>query len=277
MTNIMATSPCATALAKSLNTVAVRLCEWAGRDTVIKTAHRLGIVSQLEPNASIALGTSEVSLLELASAYVPFANGGFSAMPHIIKAVRDAAGKTVYDVGRTNWGRVIRPADVAAMNNMLTATIQYGTGNVGSIDPHPAAGKTGTGQNYRDAWFIGYTAYYVTGVWLGNDDFKPMKRVTGGSLPTLIWRDLMIYAHVNKQPAFLPGTNAAIADGRRAPGTGVGSSGGRGGKSFWDTLFGSQGTTSRDSTLGTPVASTQRTAAERGPKRKSWLEDFFSR
>jgi penicillin-binding protein 1A len=269
--------PLRDALARSLNTVAVRLSEWTGRDNVVKTAHRLGIVSKLDQhNPSIALGTSEVSLLELASAYVPFANGGYSAMPHIIKSVRDAQGKVLFTVGKTNWGRVIRDSDVAAMNDMLTATVQYGTGNAGSIDPHPAAGKTGTGQNYRDAWFIGYTAYYITGVWIGNDDFTPMKRVTGGSLPTQIWRDLMVYAHVNKEPAYLPGTNAAIADGRRAPGTGVGSSGGRGSESFWDALFGGQGASSRDSTLGTPVASTQRTA-ERGPKRKSWLEDFFSR
>ena len=255
-------------LAKSLNTVSVRLSEWVGRDTVIKTAHRLGIASKLEQNASIALGTSEVNLLELASAYVPFANGGFSARPHIIKSVRDAEGRTVYDVGRTNWGRVIRPGDVAAMNNMLTATIQYGTGHVGSIDPHPAAGKTGTGQSYRDAWFIGYTAHYVTGVWLGNDDFKPMKRVTGGSLPTLIWRDLMIYAHVNKEPAYLPGGEQLQAGNRASP-----SAGGRSG-SFWDSIFGDDRRgVARDSTLGTPTASTTPT---RSREKKSWLEELFS-
>jgi penicillin-binding protein 1A len=259
-------------LAKSLNTVAIRLSEWAGRDTVIKTAHRLGIVSKLEPNASLALGTSEVSLLELASAYVPFANGGFSAMPHIIRSVRDARGHAVYDVGRTNWGRVIRPADVAAMNNMLTATIQYGTGSVGSIDPHPAAGKTGTGQNYRDAWFIGYTAHYVTGVWLGNDDFKPMKRVTGGSLPTIIWRDLMIYAHVNKEPAFLPGGEQLQA-GNGGPLPGAARSGS--GRSLWDTLFGDDRPVASDSTLGTPTAGTSATPA-RSSGRKSLLEELFS-
>jgi penicillin-binding protein 1A len=251
------------ALAKSLNTVSVRLTEWVGRDQVIRTAHRLGIASKLEPNASISLGTSEVSLLELASAYVPFANGGFSAMPHIIKAVRDADGRTVYDVGRTNWGRVIRPEHVAAMNEMLSATIRYGTGNKASIDPHPAAGKTGTGQDYRDAWFIGYTAHYVTGVWLGNDDFTPMKRVTGGSLPTLIWRDLMVYAHLNKEPAFLPGTGRQIAQDQRSEPER---------ESLWD-FFGRGGTGSRDTTLGTPVASRGRAA----PKRKSWFEEFFSR
>ena len=260
-------------LAKSMNTVAVRLSEWVGRDTVIKTAHRLGISSKLEKNASLALGTSEVTLLELATAYVPFANGGFSAKPHIIKTVRDAEGKTVYEVGRTNWGRVIGPADVAAMNNMLTATIQYGTGNVGSIDPHPAAGKTGTGQSYRDAWFIGYTAHYVTGVWLGNDDFKPMKRVTGGSLPTLIWRDLMTYAHVNKQPAFLPGGEVLQANNRVAPGAGTSSGGG----SLWDTIFGDDRRGSaRDSTLGTPAAGPARGGGSLSREKKSWLEEIFS-
>jgi penicillin-binding protein 1A len=257
------------ALAKSMNTVSVRLSEWAGRDNVIRTAHRLGIAAKLEHNASIALGTSEVSLLELASAYVPFANGGYSAMPHIIKAVRDAEGRTVYELGRTNWGRVVRPEHVEAMNDMLTATIQVGTGNQGSIDPHPAAGKTGTGQDYRDAWFIGYTAHYVTGVWLGNDDFTPMKRVTGGSLPTIIWRDLMVYAHLNKEPAYLPGGNRLIARERgrdRAPR----------GNTLWDDLFGSTGSTGSaggDTTLGTPVASRGRGQQ----KNKSWLEDFFSR
>ncbi len=249
-------------LAKSMNTVAVRLSEWVGRDDVIKTAHRLGVASKLEKNASIALGTSEVTLLEMASAYLPFANGGLSVQPHIIKAVKDAQGVSVYKIGRTNWGRVVKANHVAAMNDMLTATIEFGTGNAGSIDPHQAAGKTGTGQNYRDAWFIGYTSHYVTGVWLGNDDFTPMKRVTGGSLPTMIWRDLMIYAHVNKQPAYLPGGEQLQAGGRQ----------GRDGETLWDSLFGAGGGPGRDTTLGTPTASTGRTDT----RRKSWLEEFFS-
>jgi penicillin-binding protein 1A len=254
------------ALARSMNTAAVRLSEWAGRDSVLKTAHRLGIASRLEHNASIALGTSEVSLLELASAYVPFANGGYSAMPHVIQTVKDASGNVVYDVGKTNWGRVIAPEHVGQMNDMLTATIQFGTGNAGSIDPHPAAGKTGTGQDYRDAWFIGYTAHYVTGVWLGNDDFKPMKRVTGGSLPTMIWRDLMIYAHVNKDPSYLPGVNQLVAEGRRTPQNRN--------DSLWDTLFGGGSSGPGDTTLGTPVASNRQ--PQQRPKGKSWLEELFS-
>jgi len=253
------------ALAKSLNTVSVRLTEWAGRDMVVKTAHRLGVASKLEKNASIALGTSEMSLLELASAYVPFANGGYSAMPHVIHQVEDADGKVVYDVGKTNWGRVVSRNHVAQMNEMLMATVQVGTGNKASIEPHPAAGKTGTGQSYRDAWFVGYTAHYVTGVWLGNDDFTPMKRVTGGSLPTMIWRDLMIYAHLKKEPAFLPGTEGRIAQSQR-------SAPQRSGESVWDSLFGGTRSRASDTTLGTPVASSR----ERRGGGNNWFEDFFS-
>lgn len=261
------------ALAKSMNTVSVRLTEWAGRDDVVKTAHRLGIASKLDANASIALGTSEVSLLELTSAYVPLANGGFSAMPHIIKTVRDVDGHIVYDVGRTNWGRIIRPEDVAAMNDMLTATIRFGTANKASIDPHPAAGKTGTGQGYRDAWFVGYTAHYATGVWLGNDDFTPMKRVTGGSLPTQIWRDLMVYAHLNKEPAYLPGGNHVVAQQRREHQQRQPRS-----ESVWDTLFGETGSvrSGPDTTLGTPVVTSRSERRRERRQEKSWFEDFFS-
>jgi len=256
------------ALAKSMNTAAVRLSEWAGRNQVLKTAHRLGITSELQPNASIALGTSEVSLVELTSAYVPFANGGFSAMPHIIKSVKDAEGNVVHDVGRTNWGRVVRPAHVAQMNDMLMATISYGTGNKASIAPHPAAGKTGTGQEYRDAWFMGYSAHYVTGVWIGNDDFSPMGRVTGGSLPTMIWHDLMTYAHLQKEPAFLPGTEGLVAnDGTRQQRRPANA-----GEELWDNLFGGNTSATSDSTLGTPVASTRQKSS--GPK--NWLEELFS-
>ncbi|MBX2806028.1 MAG: PBP1A family penicillin-binding protein, partial [Hyphomicrobiales bacterium] len=254
------------ALAKSMNTVAVRLSEWVGPDEVIKTAHRLGVETKLEPNASIALGTSGMSLLELVSAYVPFANSGFSARPHIIKTVKDADGNVVYDIGRTNWGRIIAPQHVADINDMLTATILYGTGNQANIDPHPAAGKTGTGQGYRDAWFVGYTAHYVAGVWVGNDDFSPMKRITGGSLPTKIWRDLMVYANLKKDPSYLPGTDKFAGKRRgQQPKN----------KSFWDDLFGnSRSRGPRDTTLGTPIASSEGTGS--APRKRSWLEDFFA-
>jgi penicillin-binding protein 1A len=262
-------------LAFSLNTVSVRLSEWAGRDNVIKTAHRMGIVSPLQENASIALGTSEVSLLEITSAYVPFANGGFSAQPHIIKTIRNANGQTLFSMGRTNWGRVVRPKHVAEMNDMLMTTIEIGTGQKGSLAPHPAAGKTGTTQSYRDAWFIGYTGHYITGVWIGNDDNSPMKRVTGGGLPTMIWRDLMLYAHVNKQPVSLPGGDQRGRD--------YGDDIVAGGRSLIESVFGGLfgSDDRRDHDLGSPnrpqdPSATGSTSDTPRPRRKkTWLEELF--
>jgi penicillin-binding protein 1A len=249
-------------LAHSMNTVSVRLSEWVGRDTVVKTAHRMGISSPLHKIPSIALGTSEVSLLEITAAYLPFANGGFSAQPHIIKSVRDARGEYTFKHGRTNWGQIIEPQHVGAMNSMLMATIEIGTGHQASLEPHQAAGKTGTTQSYRDAWFLGFTSYYVTGVWIGNDDGKPMKRVTGGGLPTQIWRDLMLYAHVGKQPAALPG----VAEYQHQASNGGAGSGDR---TFFDDLFNAPAS---QPTLDQP-AETGSTRSK--PKRKSWLERQF--
>lgn len=248
------------ALSRSLNSVSVRLTEWVGREQVIKTAHRLGINSTLRNNPSIALGTSEVTPLEITAAYVPFANGGFAVLPHVIRKITNNDGQVLFQRGSPYWGRAIRPHLVSAMNDMLSATIKVGTARQASLDPHPAAGKTGTGQSYRDAWFIGYTAHYVAGVWIGNDDFKPMKRVTGGSLPTIVWRDLMVIAHANKKPAALPGQDWQQVSrwGERE----------RGNRSLWDTLFG--GSSGPDSMLGSPNRSTASRA-----KRKSWVEDVF--
>ncbi len=245
-------------LSLSLNSVAIRLSEWVGRENVIKTAHRLGINSGLKNNPSIALGTSEVSLLEITAAYAPFSNGGFAVLPHVIKKIRDQEGNILFQRGSPYWGRVMSPHLVSAMNDMLTATIKVGTGRQAALDPHPAAGKTGTGQNYRDAWFIGYTAHYVTGIWIGNDDFTPMKRVTGGSLPTMIWRDLMLTAHVSKSVAALPGQDWQQA----------GNWGRREGRSLWDALFG--GPSGAEPSLGSPSSS----SGGRGEK-KSWIEDVF--
>ncbi len=231
------------ALSKSLNTVAVRLSEWVGRDRVIKTAHRLGIATKLKNNPSIALGTSEVSPLEITGAYTSFANGGFAVQPHIITRIKDKKGNILYQNKTKNWGRVIRPHYVAAMNDMLTTTVLSGTAKRASLDPHQVAGKTGTGQGYRDAWFIGYTGHYVGGVWIGNDDFKPMKDSTGGALPAMIWKDVMQYAHLNKVPKELPGGNWKSQQGEWAQEARPRR------KSFWGSLFGGS-SSSDDTTLG---------------------------
>jgi len=198
------------ALADSLNTVAVRLTLEFGPAVVIRTAYRLGINSILEPNASIALGTSDVSVLELVSAYATFANGGFAVSPHVVEWVRSADGRTIlYARAQQNLGRIVDSRYVAMMNAMLHETLVGGTARKAELPGWPAAGKTGTSQDFRDAWFIGYTSHLVTGVWLGNDDNMPTRRVTGGSLPVEIWSRVMKAAHQGVAPAALLGLGGA--------------------------------------------------------------------
>ena len=172
----------AEALAQSINTIAVQVALRAGVGNIVAVAHRLGIASPLIRDPSIALGTDEVNLLELVSAYAPFANGGIGVWPHGIAEIRDSAGKVLYRPTGSGPGRVVSAELTGAMNRMLSGVIDHGTGRDAAL-PRPAAGKTGTTQDYRDAWFVGYTADLVAGVWFGNDDDRPMHKVTGGSLP----------------------------------------------------------------------------------------------
>jgi len=183
------------ALAMSLNTVAVRLGLEVGAKNVVRTAHRLGISSKLDANASIALGTSEVSVLELVGAYAPFANGGQGVSPHVVTRIRTAEGKVLYARPADSLGQVIEPRNVAMMNTMMQETLLSGTAHKAELPGWMAAGKTGTSQDFRDAWFIGYTANLVTGVWLGNDDNSPTKKATGGGLPVEVWTRFMKAAH----------------------------------------------------------------------------------
>ena len=194
------------ALSMSLNTVAVRLGLEVGPANVVRTAHRLGIASKLEPNATISLGTSEVSLNELVGAYAPFANGGFSASPHVVNRIRTPEGKVLYARRNDAPTRVIDANAVGMMNVMMHETLVTGTAKKADIPSWSAAGKTGTSQDFRDAWFIGYTANLVTGIWLGNDDNSPTRKATGGGLPVEVWTRFMRAAHQNIAPAPLPGS-----------------------------------------------------------------------
>jgi penicillin-binding protein 1A len=195
----------AQALSKSLNTVAVRLGQEVGPKAIVRTAHRLGIASDLEPNASIALGTSEVTAIELVTAYSAFANGGIGVQPHVITRVRTANGKQLYVRRNANNGRVIEPQYVAMMNSMLEQTLQKGgTAEKADLPGWQAAGKTGTSQDWRDAWFIGYTSDLIAGVWLGNDDNEPTKKSSGGNLPVEIWSRFMKAALQGVPVAGLP-------------------------------------------------------------------------
>jgi penicillin-binding protein 1A len=199
------------ALALSLNTVSVRLTLEVGPRTVAKTAYRLGIASKLEANPSLALGTSEVSLIELICAYAPFANGGNATTPHVVERVRTRAGKILFTRPPQNLGRIIEPRHVAMMNGMMRETLVSGTAQRAQLPGWAAAGKTGTSQDFRDAWFIGYTGHLVTGVWLGNDDSSPTKKATGGSLPVEIWSRFMKVAHQGVPVAALPGLAGAAS------------------------------------------------------------------
>jgi penicillin-binding protein 1A len=193
------------ALANSLNTVSVRLTLEVGPAAVVRTAYRLGIESKLEPDASIALGTSDVSVLELVSAYATFANGGLAVSPHVVERVRTTDGKTLYARTPQNLGRIVDARYVAMMNAMMHETLVSGTARGASLPGWQAAGKTGTSQDFRDAWFIGYTSHLVTGVWLGNDDDSPTRKATGGGLPVEIWSRVMKIAHQGVAPTALPG------------------------------------------------------------------------
>ncbi|MEL4068696.1 transglycosylase domain-containing protein [Ochrobactrum sp. GPK 3] len=195
----------ATALSHSLNSVSAQLVMEVGPQTVVDTAHRLGVQSKLDPNASLALGTSEVTLLELADAYVPFANGGYRAPVYFITKVTDADGKVLYQKDDAIGPRVIDERNVGMMNAMLRRTVEDGTARKAAFGGWPAAGKTGTSQNFRDAWFVGYTYNLTTGVWFGNDDGKGMKRVFGSTLPVAAWKSFMQVAHKGVPIAELPG------------------------------------------------------------------------
>jgi penicillin-binding protein 1A len=194
------------ALAESINSVAVKLVAKVGISHVIDNAHRLGIDSTLRHDPSIALGTSEVTPLELTTAYAPFANGGFRAQMHVITRIRNADGRVLYQWHQLRPVRVIAPVYLGEMNDMMNETLVAGTGRRAGIPSHVAGGKTGTTQGSRDAWFVGYTAQYVAGVWIGNDNDSPMKHVTGGTIPAEIWHDVMLAAHRGKTPYALPGT-----------------------------------------------------------------------
>lgn len=196
----------ASALANSLNTIAAQLVMEVGPAQVSKLAHRLGIESELQANASIALGTSEVSLLELTSAYAPFMNGGFKATPHVISRVLTPEGKVLYQTDFANPPRVLDPEIVSEMNQMMVGVVEHGTGKNARLKGWPAAGKSGTTQSFRDALFVGFTSNLTTGVWFGNDDGRSMKKVTGGGLPAKAWKTFMTGAHEGLTPSPIFGT-----------------------------------------------------------------------
>ncbi|WP_225889823.1 transglycosylase domain-containing protein [Indioceanicola profundi] len=192
-------------LAYSVNTSTIRLLEETGVPRSIAMAKRLGLTGNMRNDLSLALGTSETTLLELTGAYATLANDGRAVIPYAILEIRDVNGQLLYQRRGSGAGHAVSGPDVAAMNRLLLAPIAYGTGKSANLGGRMAAGKTGTTQDYKDAWFVGFTADLVAGVWMGNDDGSSMNRVTGGGLPAVLWKEIMLDAHQGLPVRDLPG------------------------------------------------------------------------
>ena len=185
----------ADALEKSVNTVPVQIAKRIGLQSIIASAHKLGLVDRISSDYSIILGTSETTLLDLTAAYATFANDGTGVIPHSITKIVDANGGTIYERAGSGVGRLVSESDVADMNAMLRKVIEGGTGAGANIPGANIRGKTGTSQNNRDAWFIGYGRSRIGGVWIGNDDNSPMgSNSYGGTIPARVFKAIMTYA-----------------------------------------------------------------------------------
>jgi penicillin-binding protein 1A len=198
------------AFALSINTVAARLGQAVTPEGIANVARRLGITSPLGSDATLALGTSEVTPLELTAAYAPFANGGHAVEPYVVTRITTKDHKLLYQREGDGLGQVVSDNNLGAMNILFRAVVRNGTATKAAFGNLDIGGKTGTSQDYRDAWFVGFTPYFITGVWMGNDDNSPTHRVTGGSLPALVWKDVMEEAHKGLEPRILPGRMLAV-------------------------------------------------------------------
>jgi penicillin-binding protein 1A len=181
-----------TALAQSINTVAARVADQVGRNNVAATARRLGIVSQINTDPAMALGTSQVTPLEMAQAYATFSNGGQRVAAYGIERVRTNGGSVVWQRRAQPQAQIVGNPPLGELTQMLHAVVSSGTGVRAAIPGRDVAGKTGTTSDYRDAWFCGFTGNLTTVVWMGRDDNTPMRRITGGSAPAELWRTVML-------------------------------------------------------------------------------------
>ncbi|MDE2182275.1 MAG: PBP1A family penicillin-binding protein [Alphaproteobacteria bacterium] len=201
----------ARAFAVSSNSVAAQLTAEVGPKVVARTAKRLGIETPLLAVSSLALGTSGVTPLELTAAYAPFANGGQGVTPFGVVSIRTKSGKVLWRRTSSGIGEVVSSDNVAALTDLMTQVVDYGTGKAARLPDRPSAGKTGTTQDYHDAWFVGFTADLVCGVWIGNDDNTPMKNATGGGLPAEIFHNFMVDAEAGLPSRPLAGQGPAAS------------------------------------------------------------------
>ncbi len=217
--------PLAAALARSLNTVAVKLSIAIGEDTrrpghvnvaqeakvgrarIVDTARKMGISSPLNDTVSLPVGADEVTVIDMASAYATFANGGKRAPAFAATEIRNSRGEVIFrrDRDAKPLEQVIAPNFIQDMVSMMMGVVENGTGKRAQLGVTKVAGKTGTTNGYKDAWFVGYTGNYVGAVWFGNDDYQAMNNMTGGTLPAQTWHDIMVYAHTGIELKPLPG------------------------------------------------------------------------
>ena len=209
-----------TALVKSINTIPVRL--YVGRGDGLKAlggkritalVRKMGITSQLVENPPMVLGSNGLTVLEMATGYGTFMSGGKKLDVHTILQIHDTNGNLLYDVKKDGpkKTRALKDTTVAAINKMLVQVPEWGTARRAKLDGIRAAGKTGTTQAYRDAWFVGYTGNFVAAVWFGNDNYTPTKRLTGGRLPAMTWKKFMTFAHQNIEIRPIPYVDAIPA------------------------------------------------------------------
>jgi penicillin-binding protein 1A len=201
-------------LTYSINTIAVRLSisigngnAKAGRAKIIDTAKRMGVKTPLPDTPSLPIGADAVTVLEHTAAFATFANDGKAVAAHTILEVRTAAGEIVWRFDRDGKKatQALEPQVARDMNLMMHNVTEAGTARRAKLNGIPVSGKTGTTNAYRDAWFVGYSGNFVGGVWFGNDDYAPMNRMTGGSIPAQTWQQIMAYAHQGIELKPIPG------------------------------------------------------------------------
>jgi len=204
------------ALVRSINTIPVRLSvslgdgnPKVGRAKIIQLAQKMGLRTPLPDSSSLPIGAAEVTVLDHTAGYTAFPNLGRAAAPHAIVEVRSGNGEVVWRFDRDGKKpeQVLRPQVALDLNVIMNKVVEEGTARRAILDGVKAAGKTGTTNAYRDAWFVGYTGNFVCGVWFGNDDYAPTNRMTGGSLPAMTWRQIMAYAHQGVEIKPIPGVS----------------------------------------------------------------------
>lgn len=202
-----------TALVRSINTIPVRLANTISRKKIVDTARAMGLTTDLPESSPMPLGVAEVRVIDMASAYASMANGGLQATPYTVLKIEGTSGAVLYERdAEATPKRVLPEQAVADMNGILHQVTTKGTGRRAQIENVKAAGKTGTTQAYRDAWFVGYTGNFTTAVWYGNDDFSGTNRLTGGNLPAMTWQQIMAQAHKGKPTLPMPGVDMPVAE-----------------------------------------------------------------